>query len=155
MTARHIWVADPGKTTGLVTYDRVRDKFCAYELGFNEVCTMLISDLPLLHMHDSGAILAAERFIITQQTPKNTQAPWSLELIGVCRMISRLYLEQELVMQDAASAKRFSSDTRLRRLGWYTPAKGHANDAARHLLLLMATRGMLPEELMHEFAELA
>ena len=32
----------------------------------------------------------------------------------------------------------FATDDKLRRLGWYKPGKGHANDAARHLLLWFA-----------------
>jgi hypothetical protein len=150
---RHLWVADPGKMSGLVTLDTETNEFSPFELGFDDMCRTLMSAVDIHHTR-GGLLLISESFIITQQTGKNTQAPWSLELIGVMRMISQIYLGRSLVLQQPASAKRFSSDDRLRRLGWYTPKKGHANDAARHLLLLMATRGLLPQEVLHEFAEM-
>jgi len=153
MNDRHIWVLDPGKTTGFVTYDRELDVFIPYELNFKDTCSKLMT-APATNL-EGGLLLAAEAFIITPQTAKNTQAPWSLELIGVTRMVSEVYLQKPLIIQQVASAKRFSTDTRLKRMGWYSRGKGHANDASRHLLLLMATRGLLSQDILHEFADLA
>lgn len=153
MDERHIWVLDPGKTTGFVTYDRELDVFIPWELNFKDTCTKLMT-APAVAL-EGGLLLAIEAFIITPQTAKNTQAPWSLELIGVARMVSEVYLQRPLIIQQVASAKRFSTDTRLKRMGWYSRGKGHANDASRHLLLLMATRGMLSQDILHEFADLA
>jgi hypothetical protein len=109
--------------------------------------------MQLASKHGANLILVSESFRITMQTAKNTQAPWSLELIGVARMVSRLYTGRELHMQDPSAAKRFSSDAKLKHMGWYQPNKGHANDAARHLLLTLATRGWLSVELLRQLAE--
>lgn len=153
MSERHIWVLDPGKTTGFVTYDRELDEYIPYELNFKDTCAKLMT-APAASL-EGGLLLAAEGFIITPQTAKNTQAPWSLELIGVTRMVSEVYLQRPLIIQQPSAAKRFSTDTRLKRMGWYRPGKGHANDGGRHLLLLLATRGLLSQDILTEFAELA
>lgn len=137
-----IGVLDPGLTTGFVILDLPTKEFIAYQLDFNGVCRKLIE---LGSTHTSNLILISESFRITMQTPKNTQAPWSLELIGVARMISRIWTGRDLTLQDPASAKRFASDDRLRYLEWYKPGMGHANDASRHLLLTLATRGWLTQ----------
>lgn len=154
---KRIIVLDPGKTTGLVDWDDTigdgNPTFDAHEFNFKDTCGFLmglaqgVKWLP-------HTLLVCESFIITPQTAKNTQAPWSLELIGVARMVSELYLQRPLILQQPASAKRFSSDVRLQRMGWYLRGRGHANDASRHLLLLMATRGLLSQDILHEFADM-
>lgn len=88
---------------------------------------------------DSANVLVAEKFTITARTAQLSQAPWSLELIGVARKEAWKLLDTPLVTQTPAQAKGFSSDARLRHLGWWLPGKGHANDASRHLLLYAAT----------------
>lgn len=133
---------DPGKMTGLSGVYR-DGTFFSLETNFDQTCRHLIE---LANKYRGAMILVAESFIIGPQTVKNTQAPWSLELIGVARMVSRLYCGRDLHMQSPAEAKRFSSDQRLKNLGWYKSGKGHANDAARHLLLVMVTRGWLSSD---------
>lgn len=146
----HILAIDPGKTTGLVLYDRDSQRVVwASELGFYDAASTIVRSCA-----DNGSALTVvcESFLITAQTPKNTQAPWSLELIGVARYASHAYCKREIALQAPASAKRFSSDERLRQMGFWTPGKGHANDAARHLLLLLATRGWLSEDTLRDLA---
>lgn len=149
--ARHIWWLDPGKTTGFSTLDRWANEFTAVELDFDATCRKLLTAPSLT----DGVILGAESFIITVNTAKNSQAPWSLELIGCARMISNLYLGRKLEIQSPAVAKRFSSDARLKYAGFWTPGKGHANDSSRHLLVYMATHGLLDSEMLNHFAEMA
>lgn len=139
---------DPGKMTGLSVIDR-DGTFFSFEMGFDETCRTLME---MANTSRERMIIGAESFIIGPQTIKNTQAPWSLELIGVARMVSRLYTGRELFLQSPAQAKRFSSDARLKHLGWHRPGKGHANDAARHLLLVMVTRGWLSADRVLELA---
>lgn len=141
---RYVLALDPGKMTGWASYDRETGEFLSGQTNFEETCRLLLHRVggP---SHDQ-LDLVCESFIITVQTAKNTQATWSLELIGVARMVSELYCQQPLTLQQPASAKRFSSDERLKKLGWYTPGKGHANDAARHLMLYMVARKWWPEE---------
>jgi hypothetical protein len=148
---RHIWWLDPGKTTGFSTYDRWTKEFTGQELDFNATCMKLLEAPSMM----DGLVLGAESFIITVNTAKNSQAPWSLELIGCARMISNLYLQRKLEIQSPAVAKRFSSDTRLRHMGFFLKGKGHANDASRHLLVYLATHGFLDNETLNLFAEMA
>lgn len=159
MTISRVVVLDPGKTTGVVDWTAGHHAepptVTWAELDFKGTCDKLLSiAAESVSTGNLDIIIICESFIITQQTAKNTQAPWSLELIGVARMISELYLGKPLILQQPSQAKRFSSDNRLKRMGWFWKGKGHANDAARHLLLFTATRGLLPQEVLQEFAEM-
>lgn len=157
MTISRVIVLDPGKTTGLVDWDNTSENyptFDAHELNFDDTCKFLMEVARSGNLY-GDTVIVSESFIITQQTAKNSQAPWSLELIGVARMVSKLYLQRDLVLQQPSAAKRFSSDQRLKMMSFWTPAKGHANDAARHLLLFMATRKLLTQEQLSAFAEMA
>lgn len=80
-------------------------------------------------------MLVSESFTINAQTATNSQAPWSLEAIGVMRFLARRH-GLELKLQQPVEAKRFSTNPRLKAQGWYvsTPG-GHVNDAFRHLYL--------------------
>jgi len=64
-----------------------------------------------------------------------TWQPQALEAIGVVRYLARR-ADCPFELQSPADAKRFSTDQKLKKLGWYTPTEGgHVNDALRHLLL--------------------
>lgn len=139
---------DPGKTTGIAVWDD--GVFYAKELQFNETCTYVEE---MAQRFGDELKMVSESFIITQHTAKNTQATWSLELIGVFRFLQRKWVSDDpLRLQMPSAAKRFSSDNRLRQMGFWTKGKGHANDAARHLLLYMATNGFIPQEKLAELA---
>lgn len=159
MTTRRVVVLDPGKTTGVVEWDTRPfagvQPFTARELNFKDTCSYLMNVASGYMVSPAqDTVIVAESFIITPATAKNSQAPWSLEVIGVARMVCEVYIGRELRLQQAAAAKRFSSDARLKRAGFWTPGKGHANDASRHLLLYLATHGLLGDELLTEFASM-
>lgn len=61
---------------------------------------------------------------------------FSRELIGVCYLYSQMYPQCEVKLQPAmkGTGGNYFSDDRLRTLGLFKSGKGHANDAARHLL---------------------
>lgn len=139
---------DPGKMTGLSGI-YTDETFFSLEAAFDETCRHLFE---MGGKYGSRMVLVAESYIIGPHTIKHTQAPWSLELIGVCRAVSRLWCGRDLKLNAPAAAKRFSSDARLRHIGWYKPGKGHANDAARHLMLEMVTRGWLPVDTVRSLA---
>lgn len=75
-----------------------------------------------------------------------TNQPEALEGIGALRFIcTKAGVPFEL--QSPADAKRFSTNDKLKRLGWYKPTRGgHANDALRHLLLGAVRHGMIGTE---------
>lgn len=136
---------DPGKRSGWALFDTETDRISGGELDFLETAALI---------HTTGAeygpelAIISEAFLITNQTVKNTQATWSLELIGVARYVAQAYTMQDLILQAPSSAKRFSSDARLKALGWHVPGQGHANDAKRHLLLYLVERGWWRDSLV-------
>lgn len=88
-----------------------------------------------------------ESFIINARTAKVTQAPWSLEIIGCLRYMSQKFCGRDLVMQRPMEAKGFSTNEKLKTLGWYQKGTaGHDNDASRHLLLYAVRNDLLSEE---------
>ena len=136
------WVMalDPGKTTGIASL-RIEDgEFVSKQTNFDETVAIVQKAATT---NREELTLVSESFIITQQTAKNTQATWSLELIGFCRAMARMHTGRDLVLQAPSQAKRFSSDERLKIMGWYIPGQGHANDAARHLMLFCVSRGLI------------
>lgn len=147
---------DPGKTTGWASYDHDTRSFKSGQTDFDETCRLVLSPreafdtaddiiVPEAYFPHGQLDIVSETFIITVNTAKNTQATWSLELIGVARMVSHLYGGQPLVLQPAAAAKRLMSDDLLKALEWHKPGKGHANDAARHLGLFLMGRGWMDD----------
>lgn len=83
-----------------------------------------------------------ERYIITPATAKMSQQHDALEIIGALKFIARKY-NHPLVMQTPAEAKKFSTDAKLKTVGWYQPGHGHARDASRHALLFLAKQGII------------
>ena len=145
---RYTLALDPGKMSGWASYDHETHEFRSGQTDYDATCRMLMHVPSAFGAAEATCIetdIVSESFIITINTAKNTQATWSLELIGVARMVSRLYGGQELVLQSPAAAKRLMSDDLLRALGWHTKGKGHANDAARHLGLFMVSRGWMDD----------
>lgn len=84
-------------------------------------------------------MVVAERFNVTAATLKKSRGEmWSLRQLGCleywCKKLAIPYDEQL-----PSDAMGFASNDRLKELGWYRPGHGgHANDAARHLLLYAA-----------------
>jgi len=84
--------------------------------------------------------VACERFTITIQTGKNSQAPYSLEQIGVLKHLCRESgIEVESIsFQTPVDAKSMFPNPTLQKLGtWHKGGEGHANDAIRHALLCL------------------
>jgi hypothetical protein len=149
---KHIFALDPGLTSGWTTYDVMNRSFTAGESNFDQTCANL---LEFVTNYGPAGLIVCESFMITVHTAKNTQAPWSLELIGVARMIARRWTGNELLLQTPAQAKAFSTNNRLKHVGFWTPGMaGHANDAARHLLLVLVNRGYLPKEILAELVDI-
>jgi len=128
---------DPGKTTGYVVWrdgDRTVEKELYCE-AFCDVADELISTQQI-------DVVVCERFIVTAQTGKYTQAPWSLEQIGLLRHLCRKH-QVKFVLQNVSDAKSFATDSRLNEIGWKRPqGAGHARDAQRHLLVYLVRNNL-------------
>lgn len=127
---------DPGKMTGYVVWtDGEREEGELAHEPFLDFAWDLVKAGDI-------DVIVCERFIITAQTGKLSQAPWSLEQIGALRFFAhRLGIPFEL--QSAADAKRFATEDKLRRAAWARPkGAGHARDAQRHLLVYLVRRNL-------------
>lgn len=89
-----------------------------------------------------GAHFVVERYIITPATAKMSQQHDALEIIGAIKFLCRKY-GHTLTMQTPAEAKAFSTDAKLKNVGWYQPGLPHARDASRHALLFLAKQGII------------
>ena len=91
--------------------------------------------------------IVCERFIINAATAKKTQAPYSLELIGVLKQIVRDNgrTVDTIVFQAPADAMNMFPNPALKKLGyWHKGGAGHALDSMRHGLLRIAKTGWAP-----------
>ena len=134
-----LFAVDPGKMTGYALYDVNRDKFTSAELPhfpFLVAAERLLLEKPI-------HTVICERFVITKATLEKTRQPWSIEQIGCLRYWCET-MNIPFDLQTAAEGKAFSTDTKLKTIGFFTPNSGHANDAARHLLLWMAKHQYVP-----------
>lgn len=129
---------DPGKTTGWARYvdltpggDHDTSNF---DSGQEELLSILNWVYSILLL-GARPRLVCEDFIITPETAKKSRQTEPLDGIGALKWMAS-YFDTDLKMQTPASAKKFATDDKLKHIGWYYPTKGgHANDAARHLLV--------------------
>ena len=138
-TNRVLLAVDPGKMTGYALYDTNNDRFMSAELPHFE----FLVEAERILLEESIYTVICERFVITKATLEKTRQPWSIEQIGCLRYRCQT-MKIPFYLQTAAEGKAFSTDTKLKTIGFYTPNSKHANDAARHLLLWMASHGYIP-----------
>jgi hypothetical protein len=106
------------------------------------------TDNPKLH---KSFVVVCERFTINAQTVRNSQAPYSLEQIGVLKHLCREagYSVDDIIMQSPADAKAMFPNEALKKVGtWHVGGEGHANDAMRHALLRLVKTGWKPKVLL-------
>lgn len=158
---RHIISVDPGKTTGLsyLTWDGDQDKLplvqCAGEVDEFDFAALLIKMINLAFAHEGGPTshveIVCEKFTITVQTAKNSQAPYSLEQIGVLKHLCREHgiSSEKIHFQTPADAKAMFPNEALKKVDiWYVGGEGHANDSIRHALLYLVKTGWKPKILL-------
>lgn len=145
-----VLAVDPGGTTGWASgyYKGVYPEFHSGEVrDWMEWCARVHS---ILMAGDFDWTVVVERYTVTSETAKKTRQYDALEIIGVLRYLCHL-TETPFVMQTPAEAKAFATDRKLHHMGWFTRGRGHANDAARHLLVYTAKAGLIdPRRLIPE-----
>ena len=93
-----------------------------------------------------------ERFVITMDTAKKSQAPFSLELIGQLKLVMKdrnRDPKTEINYQKPSDAMAMFPNPKLKKLGyWHRGGAGHALDSIRHGLLFFVKHGWAPRGLL-------
>lgn len=152
MTTRTIIALDPGLASGCAVLrldeDRSLTLLESHELPVEETWAWLgqslgnySGDLLDVGVQQAGVELVAETFIITTETAKKSQSPWSLRLLGVAEYLAHAYAVP-FIEQTPSQAKRLVTNDMLRAGGvWHKGGEGHANDAIRHAVYRLLTSG--------------
>jgi hypothetical protein len=138
-----IWL-DPGKTTGLASWDHRNGIFTSVE-----AIDLLTAGswIEMLMVANDGEIeVGWERYVVTPAGIRGGTPYWSLEVIGVARYLALKY-GLTILPPQMSSMMAIATDERLKLVGWHKPGKPHANDAARHLFRHMITTNQMPREL--------
>ena len=146
MSALHILAIDPGLLTGMSFFEWDKESgqhptlVWSAEVTFEEYAPKIrgvLADHP-------AALIVCERFTINVETAKKSQAPFSLECIGV---VKQILLDagrpiSDLHMQLPADAMKMFDNPKLKKMKyWHRGGEGHALDSIRHGLLAMVRLG--------------
>lgn len=147
----YILAIDPGLTSGVALFHRTdSDEITlvwSEELDWME--TARCTDGVLREHGGDDVDIVLERFTITQQTAKNSQQQWSIEIIGMVRLLAHAHGAGAITLQSPADAKRFVTNPRLKALGfWHVGGGGHALDAIRHAILRLTRLGWTDSRLL-------
>jgi hypothetical protein len=132
---------DPGDLTGLAAM-LVADGQVAVvhsdEVGHGYVRSeveWLLARAPI----DCERLLSVEQFV-TRSKQVHTHQPVAQQLVGVVIDIGTRF-RVEVVVQKPADIKKFTTNQTLKELGWWhSGGQGHANDAMRQCVRLLALR---------------
>lgn len=152
---KYILSIDPGKASGVVfmAWDGTNEtpKIVLAKEVQPEDFAMTIDTLLNSYKNEDSLSVICERFTINAQTVRNSQAPYSLEQIGVLKHLCRtnMYNPENIIFQSPADAKAMFPNEALKKVGaWYVGGEGHANDAIRHALLRFVKTGWKPRVLL-------
>lgn len=154
MSKRLILSVDPGKASGICLFE--------YEKGYeprllwsgeyqqNEYAEPIRIALRSSIEFFMPIDIVCERFTINAQTVRNSQAPYSLEQIGILKQILMDHgmNPEDIIFQSPADAKAMFDNAKLKKIGyWHKSGEGHALDAIRHAVLRLVKIGWIPSKL--------
>ncbi len=152
---RHILAVDPGKATGLsyFIFDGQNDPEMLWskEVQQHEYADPIRKAFSYSQSSGVKLEVVCERFTINAQTVRNSQAPYSLEQIGILKqiMIDNGRQPDEIIFQSPADAKAMFSNEKIKILEyWHRGGEGHALDSIRHGLLRLVKSGWKPLKLL-------
>jgi len=152
---RLILAVDPGKKSGIAVISHesgLEPRLLASgEFLMEEYHKPILEAIQTAKETGAKLEIVCERFTINAQTVKNSQAPFSLEQIGILKylMLSNGIDPNTLLFQSPSDAKRMFDNTALKKLDyWYRGGEGHALDAIRHGLLRLVKTGWAPTRLL-------
>jgi hypothetical protein len=139
---------DPGLTTGVAHYDTRTREFGSLEIeGRHNLYDYLAGDWTLgieprayrvwaEHGIVYPPVLIVEDWTVRGDTHRFTRQDDPHRIIGALDYLAYTH-DVPMRLQTPAEAKRFATNDKLRALGWYEGGEGHADDAARHLLVAL------------------
>ena len=150
-----ILAVDPGKATGIALFEYTVNEepilVWSGEYQQKEVAEPIRKAVDHAYNNNVELDVVCERFIINAQTVRNSQAPFSLEVIGA---LKQLLLDGEvdpdrINFQSPSDAKAMFDNPKLKKLEyWHKGGEGHALDAVRHGLLRCVKLGWKPTRLL-------
>lgn len=152
---KYILSVDPGKATGmaLFSFEVNEDPILLWsgEYQQDEYAKPIRETLGQGWLEHIEVEVVCERFTINAQTVKNSQAPFSLEQIGILKqcLMDAGRPADDIYFQSPADAKAMFPNPALKKLGyWHRGGEGHALDAIRHGLLRVVKSGWKPLNLL-------
>lgn len=149
---KHVLSVDPGKATGmaLFSFETGQEPVLVWSGEFqqHEYAAPIRAALATVQ---GDLEVVCERFTINAQTVKNSQAPYSLEQIGILKqcLLDVGRPADDIYFQSPADAKALFPNPALKKLGyWHRGGEGHALDAIRHGLLRIVKSGWKPLNLL-------
>jgi hypothetical protein len=153
---RYVLSVDPGKATGMALFSMESGKdpvlLWSIEVQQHEYAAPIRRTLLELGLLGSELDIVCERFTINAQTVKNSQAPFSLEQIGILKqcLMDAGRPADDIYFQSPADAKAMFTNEKLKKLEyWHRGGEGHALDAIRHGLLRLVKSGWKPLSLLN------
>lgn len=150
-----ILAVDPGKASGICLFEWVEGEEPKMVWSGEYQQHQYAQAIRLaIHASQSSGVrveVVCERFTINAQTVRNSQAPYSLEQIGILRqcMLDAGYAMDDISFQSPADAKAMFSNEKIKKLDyWHKGGEGHALDSIRHALLYMVKKGWNPTRLL-------
>lgn len=137
-----VW-ADLGLLTGLAWYDLEKDVFASGQYNYQDLRKKLYD---LADACDSRMVVGYEKFIVTSGGPRTSTPEHALRAEQVIKDFSREW-SIPLTTPQPSSARKLGQVVYLRRLGWYRPGLGHANDAAQHVLSAVMKMHPMPKSI--------
>jgi hypothetical protein len=152
---KYILSVDPGKASGIALFSfTLGDEpvlVWSGEYQMREYANPIRDAICEAFLAKVELDVVCERFVINAQTVKNSQAPYSLEQIGILKFLMHdAGLDPDsIVFQSPSDAKGMFDNPKLKKLEyWHKGGEGHALDAIRHGLLRCVKVGWKPVRLL-------
>lgn len=148
---KQVLAVDPGKATGLALFEFTSGKEPVLAWSMEVQQEEYAKPIREVLKNNPEAEVVCERFVINAQTVRNSQAPFSLEQIGILKqcLIDVGRKPDDIYFQSPSDAKGMFDNAKLKKLDyWHKSGEGHALDAIRHGLLRCVKLGWKPMRLL-------
>jgi chorismate mutase len=151
---KHILAVDPGKASGIALFKfegGEPELIWSGEYQQDEYAKPIRDAIYSTITMGYSLDVTCERFTINAQTVKKSQAPYSLEQIGILKqiMMDNDLDPEKIAFQSPSDAKAMFPNPTLKKLEyWHKGGEGHALDAIRHGLLRCIKVGWKPTRLL-------